>query len=130
MSGLVLVLPTGLEDDKDLQFLINGGDLLKVRSGSWKKTRYYKLQEDCKTIWHESKKTLKSKNTCESQKGYAQGRVRNLSALSLHALSCPALTFVVLFWLVCVVINVSHRSYYRISLLKSTFLSISWVKLL
>ncbi|XP_056091551.1 1-phosphatidylinositol 4,5-bisphosphate phosphodiesterase delta-1b isoform X1 [Rhinichthys klamathensis goyatoka] len=53
----------GLEGDKDLQFLINGGDLLKVRSGSWKKTRYYKLQEDCKTMWHESKKTLKSKNT-------------------------------------------------------------------
>ncbi|KTG41838.1 hypothetical protein cypCar_00013520 [Cyprinus carpio] len=53
----------GLEDDKDLQFLMNGGNLLKVRSGSWKKTRYYKLQEDCKTLWHESKKTLKSKQT-------------------------------------------------------------------
>uniref|UniRef100_A0A8C1W567 Phosphoinositide phospholipase C n=1 Tax=Cyprinus carpio TaxID=7962 RepID=A0A8C1W567_CYPCA len=52
-----------LEDDKDLQFLMNGGNLLKVRSGSWKKTRYYKLQEDCKTLWHESKKTLKSKQT-------------------------------------------------------------------
>ncbi|XP_016380620.1 1-phosphatidylinositol 4,5-bisphosphate phosphodiesterase delta-1-like [Sinocyclocheilus rhinocerous] len=52
-----------LEGDKDLQFLMNGGDLLKVRSGSWKKTRYYKLQEDCKTLWHESKKTLKSKQT-------------------------------------------------------------------
>uniref|UniRef100_A0A673FUT5 Phosphoinositide phospholipase C n=1 Tax=Sinocyclocheilus rhinocerous TaxID=307959 RepID=A0A673FUT5_9TELE len=55
--------PEGLEDDGDLQFLMNGGDLLKVRSGSWKKTRYYKLQEDCKTMWHESKKTLKSKQT-------------------------------------------------------------------
>ncbi|XP_016341581.1 1-phosphatidylinositol 4,5-bisphosphate phosphodiesterase delta-1-like isoform X3 [Sinocyclocheilus anshuiensis] len=53
----------GLEGDGDLQFLMNGGDLLKVRSGSWKKTRYYKLQEDCKTMWHESKKTLKSKQT-------------------------------------------------------------------
>uniref|UniRef100_A0A8C1RZT6 Phosphoinositide phospholipase C n=1 Tax=Cyprinus carpio TaxID=7962 RepID=A0A8C1RZT6_CYPCA len=42
---------------------MNGGNLLKVRSGSWKKTRYYKLQEDCKTLWHESKKTLKSKQT-------------------------------------------------------------------
>uniref|UniRef100_A0A671NDB7 Phosphoinositide phospholipase C n=1 Tax=Sinocyclocheilus anshuiensis TaxID=1608454 RepID=A0A671NDB7_9TELE len=63
MSSLALVLPTGLEGDGDLQFLMNGGDLLKVRSGSWKKTRYYKLQEDCKTMWHESKKTLKSKQT-------------------------------------------------------------------
>lgn len=53
----------GLEGDGELQFLMNGGDLLKVRSGSWKKTRYYKLQEDCKTMWHESKKTLKSKQT-------------------------------------------------------------------
>ncbi|KAL1280253.1 hypothetical protein QQF64_014853 [Cirrhinus molitorella] len=53
----------GLEGDKELQFLMNGGDLLKVRSGSWKKTRYYKLQEDCKTMWHESKKALKSKQT-------------------------------------------------------------------
>uniref|UniRef100_A0A671NIV9 Phosphoinositide phospholipase C n=1 Tax=Sinocyclocheilus anshuiensis TaxID=1608454 RepID=A0A671NIV9_9TELE len=56
----VLKKPKG---DGDLQFLMNGGDLLKVRSGSWKKTRYYKLQEDCKTMWHESKKTLKSKQT-------------------------------------------------------------------
>ncbi|XP_043115233.1 1-phosphatidylinositol 4,5-bisphosphate phosphodiesterase delta-1b isoform X1 [Puntigrus tetrazona] len=53
----------GLEGDGDLQFLMSGGDLLKVRSGSWKKTRYYKLQEDCKTMWHESKKALKSKQT-------------------------------------------------------------------
>uniref|UniRef100_A0A8C1Q7L2 Phosphoinositide phospholipase C n=1 Tax=Cyprinus carpio TaxID=7962 RepID=A0A8C1Q7L2_CYPCA len=51
------------DGDGDMQFLMNGGDLLKVRSGSWKKTRYYKLQEDCKTMWHESKKTLKSKQT-------------------------------------------------------------------
>ncbi|XP_051555462.1 1-phosphatidylinositol 4,5-bisphosphate phosphodiesterase delta-1-like isoform X2 [Myxocyprinus asiaticus] len=53
----------GLEGDPELKFLLDGGDLLKVRSGSWKKMRYYKLQEDCKTIWHESKKTLKSKQT-------------------------------------------------------------------
>ncbi|XP_059357989.1 1-phosphatidylinositol 4,5-bisphosphate phosphodiesterase delta-1-like isoform X2 [Carassius carassius] len=52
-----------LEGDGDMQFLMNGADLLKVRSGSWKKTRYYKLQEDCKTMWHESKKILKSKQT-------------------------------------------------------------------
>lgn len=54
-----------MEGDPDLQFLIQGGDLLKVRSSNWKKTRYYRLQEDCKTMWHESKKTFKSKQTCE-----------------------------------------------------------------
>uniref|UniRef100_A0A667ZLD2 Phosphoinositide phospholipase C n=1 Tax=Myripristis murdjan TaxID=586833 RepID=A0A667ZLD2_9TELE len=55
--------PKRLEGDADLQFLLEGGDLLKVRSSSWKKTRYLKLEPDCKTIWHESKKTFKSKQT-------------------------------------------------------------------
>ncbi|XP_062337457.1 1-phosphatidylinositol 4,5-bisphosphate phosphodiesterase delta-1b isoform X1 [Osmerus eperlanus] len=53
----------GLEGDPDLQFLLVGGDLLKVRSPSWKKTRFFKLQEDCMTMWHESKKTFKSNQT-------------------------------------------------------------------
>ncbi|XP_034470703.1 1-phosphatidylinositol 4,5-bisphosphate phosphodiesterase delta-1-like isoform X1 [Hippoglossus hippoglossus] len=53
----------GMEGDPDLQFLLQGGDLLKVRSTSWKKTRYYRLQEDCKTMWHESKKTFNTKQT-------------------------------------------------------------------
>lgn len=56
----------GMEGDPDLQFLLQGGDLLKVLSLSWKKTRHLKLQEDCKTIWRESKKTFKSSQTCES----------------------------------------------------------------
>ncbi|XP_078120799.1 1-phosphatidylinositol 4,5-bisphosphate phosphodiesterase delta-1-like isoform X2 [Sander vitreus] len=49
----------GMEGDPDLQFLLQGGDLLKVRSSSWKKTRYYRLMEDCETMWYESKKTFK-----------------------------------------------------------------------
>lgn len=56
---------SGMEGDPDLQFLLKGGDLLKVRSSSWKKTRFFKLQEDCKTMWHESKKLLKTNQTCE-----------------------------------------------------------------
>ncbi|XP_034040030.1 1-phosphatidylinositol 4,5-bisphosphate phosphodiesterase delta-1-like isoform X2 [Thalassophryne amazonica] len=55
----------GLEEDSDVQFLSQGGDLLKVRSTSWKKTRYFRLLEDCKTMWHESKKTFKPNQTCE-----------------------------------------------------------------
>lgn len=54
-----------MEGDPDLQFLLKGGDLLKVRSSSWKKTRFFKLQEDCKTMWHESKKLFKTNQTCE-----------------------------------------------------------------
>ncbi|KAJ8375006.1 hypothetical protein SKAU_G00055860 [Synaphobranchus kaupii] len=53
----------GLEGDADLQFLLKGGDLQKVRSGSWKKSRFFKLQEDCKTMWHESHKALRSDQT-------------------------------------------------------------------
>uniref|UniRef100_A0AAX7SKH3 Phosphoinositide phospholipase C n=1 Tax=Astatotilapia calliptera TaxID=8154 RepID=A0AAX7SKH3_ASTCA len=52
-----------LEGDPDLQFLLKGGDLLKVLSPSWKKTRYFRLQEDCKTMWRESKKTFKKNDT-------------------------------------------------------------------
>ncbi|XP_068557924.1 1-phosphatidylinositol 4,5-bisphosphate phosphodiesterase delta-1-like isoform X1 [Cebidichthys violaceus] len=55
----------GMEGDPDLQFLLQGGDLLKVLSPSWKKTRYFRLMEDCKTMWRESKKTFKDSKTCE-----------------------------------------------------------------
>ncbi|XP_073686432.1 1-phosphatidylinositol 4,5-bisphosphate phosphodiesterase delta-1a isoform X2 [Garra rufa] len=50
----------GLEGDPDLQFLLKGGDLLKVKSRSWRKTRYFRLNEDCKTIWQQTSKTFKS----------------------------------------------------------------------
>ncbi|XP_068197191.1 1-phosphatidylinositol 4,5-bisphosphate phosphodiesterase delta-1-like isoform X2 [Antennarius striatus] len=52
-----------MEGSQDLQFLLQGGDLLKVRSQSWKKTRFFQLQEDCKTMWHESKKILRTNQT-------------------------------------------------------------------
>ncbi|XP_063159380.1 1-phosphatidylinositol 4,5-bisphosphate phosphodiesterase delta-1 isoform X1 [Candoia aspera] len=50
----------GLQDDHDLKFLLRGSHLLKVKSSSWRRERFYKLQEDCKTIWQESKKMLRS----------------------------------------------------------------------
>ncbi|XP_040289677.1 1-phosphatidylinositol 4,5-bisphosphate phosphodiesterase delta-1 isoform X2 [Bufo bufo] len=52
-----------LQDDEDLKFLLNGTSLSKVKSASWKRSRFYKLQEDCKTVWHESKKILKSSDS-------------------------------------------------------------------
>uniref|UniRef100_A0A4W6DBY0 Phosphoinositide phospholipase C n=1 Tax=Lates calcarifer TaxID=8187 RepID=A0A4W6DBY0_LATCA len=52
-----------LEGDADLQFLLNGGELIKIRSTSWKKNRFFKLQEDCKTMWHESRKIFKKNQT-------------------------------------------------------------------
>ncbi|KAM9094037.1 1-phosphatidylinositol 4,5-bisphosphate phosphodiesterase delta-1 isoform X1 [Sarcophilus harrisii] len=50
----------GLQDDGDLKFLLKGSQLQKVKSSSWRRDRFYKLQEDCKTIWQESKKMMRS----------------------------------------------------------------------
>lgn len=50
----------GLQDDEDLQALLKGSQLLKVKSNSWRRERFYKLQEDCKTIWQESRKVMRS----------------------------------------------------------------------
>ncbi|XP_037133001.1 1-phosphatidylinositol 4,5-bisphosphate phosphodiesterase delta-1-like isoform X1 [Syngnathus acus] len=50
---------SGMDGDTYIQFLLQGGDLLKVRSASWKKNRYFKLQDDCKTMWRESKRIFK-----------------------------------------------------------------------
>ncbi|XP_045066361.1 1-phosphatidylinositol 4,5-bisphosphate phosphodiesterase delta-1a isoform X2 [Coregonus clupeaformis] len=52
----------GLEGDVDLQFLLEGGELMKIKS-SWKNNRFYKLQDDCETIWHESHRIFKRKQT-------------------------------------------------------------------
>ncbi|OCT73826.1 hypothetical protein XELAEV_18032790mg, partial [Xenopus laevis] len=49
-----------LPDDEDLRVLLKGSNLYKLKSGSWKRPRFYKLQEDCKTVWYDSKKLFKS----------------------------------------------------------------------
>ncbi|XP_066498641.1 1-phosphatidylinositol 4,5-bisphosphate phosphodiesterase delta-1a isoform X2 [Hoplias malabaricus] len=54
---------TGLEGDKDLQFLLNGGELTKVKSESWQKKRFFRLHEDCETVWHKSSRLFKKENT-------------------------------------------------------------------
>ncbi|MED6247320.1 hypothetical protein ATANTOWER_025372 [Ataeniobius toweri] len=53
----------GLEGDSDLNFLLTGGDLIKVRSKSWQKSRFIKLMEDCKRIGYPSKKIFKREKT-------------------------------------------------------------------
>ncbi len=57
--------PLGLEGDPDLQFLLKGADLLKVKSKSWRKTRYFRLNEDCKTVWQPTSKSFKSDSSCK-----------------------------------------------------------------
>ncbi|XP_040208727.1 1-phosphatidylinositol 4,5-bisphosphate phosphodiesterase delta-1 isoform X2 [Rana temporaria] len=59
-NGSVSNRDPSLQDDEDLKYLLKGSPLSKVKSASWKRSRYYKLQEDCKTVWHDSKKILRS----------------------------------------------------------------------
>ncbi|CAL1597030.1 unnamed protein product [Knipowitschia caucasica] len=56
-------LNNSLEGDPDLQFLLSGGTLVKIRSHSWQKTRFYKLNEDCKTVWHDSRRRFRQSHT-------------------------------------------------------------------
>uniref|UniRef100_G3U5K1 Phosphoinositide phospholipase C n=1 Tax=Loxodonta africana TaxID=9785 RepID=G3U5K1_LOXAF len=58
----------GLQNDEDLRALLKGSQLLKVKSSSWRRERFYKLQEDCKTIWQESRKVMRTPESqlCES----------------------------------------------------------------
>ncbi|KAI1899454.1 hypothetical protein AGOR_G00061960 [Albula goreensis] len=49
-----------IQGDDNLQSMIVGTVMRKVKSRSWKKQRYFKLQEDCKTIWYKSKKAGKA----------------------------------------------------------------------
>ncbi|XP_072544972.1 1-phosphatidylinositol 4,5-bisphosphate phosphodiesterase delta-1a [Salminus brasiliensis] len=53
----------GLEGDVNLQFLLNGGELTKVKSESWQKKRFFKLLGDCETMWHDSEKIFKKNNS-------------------------------------------------------------------
>ncbi|XP_078385988.1 1-phosphatidylinositol 4,5-bisphosphate phosphodiesterase delta-3-like isoform X4 [Cetorhinus maximus] len=45
----------GLHDDEDVKFMLKGSKLKKVKSGTWKKNRWLKLQEDGLSIWCESR---------------------------------------------------------------------------
>uniref|UniRef100_A0A8C7SJ35 Phosphoinositide phospholipase C n=1 Tax=Oncorhynchus mykiss TaxID=8022 RepID=A0A8C7SJ35_ONCMY len=63
LTSNLCVTPLGLEGDVDLQFLLVGGKLMKIKSSSWKKDRMYKLHDDNATIWHESHRIFKRKQT-------------------------------------------------------------------
>ncbi|MEE6488881.1 hypothetical protein FKM82_015419 [Ascaphus truei] len=52
-----------LQLDENLELMQAGSLMRKVKSRSWKKQRYFKLQEDCMTVWYKSKKTGNTKST-------------------------------------------------------------------
>ncbi|KAJ8003621.1 hypothetical protein DPEC_G00150240 [Dallia pectoralis] len=52
-----------IQGDDNLESMIVGTVMRKIKSRTWKKQRYFKLQEDCKTIWYKSKKTGNARST-------------------------------------------------------------------
>ncbi|XP_057682426.1 1-phosphatidylinositol 4,5-bisphosphate phosphodiesterase delta-3-A-like [Corythoichthys intestinalis] len=48
----------GLQDDDDVQWMLKGSNMVKIRSPHWQKRRTLKLLEDGVTIWCQSRKTF------------------------------------------------------------------------
>uniref|UniRef100_A0A673A8J7 Phosphoinositide phospholipase C n=1 Tax=Sphaeramia orbicularis TaxID=375764 RepID=A0A673A8J7_9TELE len=56
-------IPEGLQGDDNLQSMLVGTVMRKIKSRTWKKQRYFKLQDDCMTIWYKSKKAGNAHST-------------------------------------------------------------------
>ncbi|GAB0191465.1 1-phosphatidylinositol 4,5-bisphosphate phosphodiesterase delta-4 [Grus japonensis] len=59
LAQLVKNLQEGIQLTDTLEQMQQGTLMRKVKSKSWKKQRYFKLQDDCMTIWYQSKRTGK-----------------------------------------------------------------------
>ncbi|XP_054827654.1 1-phosphatidylinositol 4,5-bisphosphate phosphodiesterase delta-4 [Eublepharis macularius] len=57
-----LLYSVRLHLDENLEQMQQGVMMRKVKSKNWKKQRYFKLQDDCMTIWYKSKKTGNAKS--------------------------------------------------------------------
>lgn len=66
-SAMQPALPPGIQLTETLEKMQQGTLMRKVKSKSWKKQRYFKLQDDCMTIWYQSKRTGKTESACEYQ---------------------------------------------------------------
>ncbi|MEQ2173129.1 1-phosphatidylinositol 4,5-bisphosphate phosphodiesterase delta-4, partial [Goodea atripinnis] len=49
--------------DENIQSMLVGTLMRKIKSRNWKKQRYFKLQDDIMTIWYKSKKAGKAHST-------------------------------------------------------------------
>uniref|UniRef100_A0A8L0DJL8 Phosphoinositide phospholipase C n=1 Tax=Oncorhynchus mykiss TaxID=8022 RepID=A0A8L0DJL8_ONCMY len=58
-----LMPPCSIQGDDNLQSMIVGTVMRKIKSRTWKKQRYFKLQEDCIPIWYKSKKAGNTHST-------------------------------------------------------------------
>uniref|UniRef100_A0A671V6M5 Phosphoinositide phospholipase C n=1 Tax=Sparus aurata TaxID=8175 RepID=A0A671V6M5_SPAAU len=57
------LLISGIQGDDNLQSMLVGTVMRKIKSRTWKKQRYFKLQDDCMTIWYKSKKAGNTHST-------------------------------------------------------------------
>ncbi|KAM9328462.1 1-phosphatidylinositol 4,5-bisphosphate phosphodiesterase delta-4 [Pholidichthys leucotaenia] len=55
-DGAMECLTDGIQGDDNLRSMLVGTVMRKIKSRTWKKQRYFKLQDDCMTIWYQSKK--------------------------------------------------------------------------
>ncbi|KAA0712069.1 1-phosphatidylinositol 4,5-bisphosphate phosphodiesterase delta-4 [Triplophysa tibetana] len=62
-SSPVLSCRSGIQADDDLKSMIVGTVMRKIKSRTWKKQRYFRLQDDCMTIWYKSKKAGNAHST-------------------------------------------------------------------
>ncbi|KAL0160575.1 hypothetical protein M9458_044300, partial [Cirrhinus mrigala] len=62
-SPPVLSCSSGIQADDDLKSMFVGTVMRKIKSRTWKKQRYFRLQEDCMTIWYKSKKAGNAHST-------------------------------------------------------------------
>uniref|UniRef100_A0A8C7YT94 Phosphoinositide phospholipase C n=1 Tax=Oryzias sinensis TaxID=183150 RepID=A0A8C7YT94_9TELE len=49
--------------ESELKSMLVGAMMRKIKSRTWKKQRYFKLQDDCMTIWYKSKKAGNAHST-------------------------------------------------------------------
>lgn len=64
--------PAGLTEDEDVQAMLRGSRLLKIRSRTWHKERLYRLQEDGLSVWFQRRiPRAASQHICEWVKGGA-----------------------------------------------------------
>ncbi|TRZ00779.1 hypothetical protein DNTS_034751 [Danionella cerebrum] len=52
-----------IQADDDLKSMSVGTVMRKIKSRTWKKQRYFRLQDDCMTIWYKSKKAGNAHST-------------------------------------------------------------------
>uniref|UniRef100_A0A3Q2FCQ5 Phosphoinositide phospholipase C n=1 Tax=Cyprinodon variegatus TaxID=28743 RepID=A0A3Q2FCQ5_CYPVA len=56
-------VPVCIQGDENLQSMLVGTVMRKIKSRTWKKQRYFKLQDDFMTIWYKSKKAGNAHST-------------------------------------------------------------------